>query len=170
MLNRCSSILVPPIHLFKCESAINNLWDNMKVKIRRLDKELPLPEYHTGGAIAFDLYSRLTVSIPSHELSFIPLNVAIQIPEGYMILLAPRSSTPKKGIIFANSVGLMDRDYSGNNDEYKAFVYNYTNSSVTIKRGERIAQGIVLKSDIVEWEEVDDLGSPDRGGFGTTGD
>ena len=86
-----------------------------------------------------------------------------------MILLAPRSSTPKRGIFFANSVGIIDRDYCGNNDEYKAFVYNYTNERVTIERGERIAQCIVLRVDTVELEEVDDLGAPDRGGFGTTG-
>ena len=141
----------------------------MKIRIRRIDKTLPLPVYHTGGAVAFDLSARETVVVESRSLGFIPLNVAIQVPEGHMILLAPRSSTPKRGIFFANSVGIMDRDYCGNNDEYKALVYNYTDLPVTIERGERIAQGIVLKTDAVEFEEVDDLGTPDRGGFGTTG-
>ena len=141
----------------------------MKVRIRRIDKTLPLPEYHTRGAVAFDLCAREAVAIEPRSLGFIPLNVAIQIPEGHMILLAPRSSTPKRGIFFANSVGIIDRDYCGNNDEYKAFVYNYTNERVTIERGERIAQCIVLRVDTVELEEVDDLGAPDRGGFGTTG-
>ncbi len=141
----------------------------MKIRIRRIDKSLPLPAYHTGGAVAFDLAARETISIEPRSLNFIPLNVAIEIPEGHMILLAPRSSTPKCGIFFANSVGIIDRDFCGNNDEYKACVYNYTDTLVTIERGERIAQGIVLKTDAVEFEEVDNLGAPDRGGFGTTG-
>jgi len=141
----------------------------MKVRIRRIDKTLPLPEYHSKGAAGFDFYCRETIVVEPKSLAMIPLNVALEPPEGHMILLAPRSSTPKRGIFFANSVGIMDRDYCGNNDEYKAFVYNYTDAPVTIERGDRIAQGIVLRADRIEWEEVEDLGAPDRGGFGTTG-
>lgn len=141
----------------------------MKIRIRRIDKTLPLPEYHSKGAAAFDFYCRETVSISPKSLAMIPLNVAIEPPEGHMVLLAPRSSTPKRGLMFANSIGIMDRDYAGNNDEYKAFVYNYTDELVTIERGERIAQGIVLRADRIEWDEVDDLENEDRGGFGTTG-
>lgn len=141
----------------------------MKVRIRRIDKTLPLPEYHSKGAVGFDFYCRETVVVEPKSLAMIPLNVALEPPEGHMILLAPRSSTPKRGLFFANSVGIMDRDYCGNNDEYKAFVYNYTDAPVTVERGDRIAQGIVLRADRIEWDEVEDLGAPDRGGFGTTG-
>ncbi len=141
----------------------------MKIRIRRIDKTLPLPEYKTSGAVAFDLPARESTTILPKTTAFIPLNIAIKYPEGFFVLLAPRSSTPKRGIFFANSVGIMDHDYSGNNDEYKAFVYNYTDASVTIERGERIAQAVFVSCERVEIEEVDDLDSPDRGGFGTTG-
>ncbi len=141
----------------------------MKVRIRRIDKTLPLPEYHTQGAVAFDLCAREATTILPKQIGFIPLNVALEPPEGFLVLLAPRSSTPKRGIMFANSIGIIDRDYSGNNDEYRAFVYNYTDDTVTIARGERIAQALFIRFERAEWQEVDDLGALDRGGFGTTG-
>jgi dUTP pyrophosphatase len=141
----------------------------MKIRIRRIDKSLPLPAYHTDNAAGFDFYARETVTIAPKAIGYIPLNVAIALPAGHMILLASRSSTPKRGLMLANGVGIMDCDYAGNNDEYKAVVYNYTDAPVEVARGDRIAQGIVLRSDQIEWEEVDDLDTPDRGGFGTTG-
>ncbi|MEK7576103.1 MAG: dUTP diphosphatase [Patescibacteria group bacterium] len=141
----------------------------MKIKIRRIDSSLPLPKYHTEGAAGFDFYCRETVVVEPKSIFRIPLNVAIQIPDGHMILLAARSSTSKRGLMMANGVGIMDRDYAGNTDEYHAVVYNYTNEPVEVARGDRIAQGIVLRSDQIEWIEVEDLGAPDRGGFGTTG-
>lgn len=141
----------------------------MKVRIRRIDKTLPLPGYHTEGAAGFDFYCRETIIVKSKSLGYVPLNVALEPPDGHMLLLASRSSTPKRGIMIANGIGIGDRDFSGNNDEYKAVVYNYTDMPVTIARGDRIVQGIFLRCDKVEWEEVDDLGAPDRGGFGATG-
>ena len=141
----------------------------MKIKIRRIDKELPLPEYKTSGAVAFDLYARVTTTILPHTVSYVPLNVAIEIPAGHMILLAPRSSLHKKGLMLANSVGIVDQDYCGNDDEYLAALYNVTNDAVRLERGERIMQGMVKKYERAEWEEVDDLTNPSRGGFGTTG-
>ncbi len=141
----------------------------MKVRIRRIDKTLPLPEYHTEGAAGFDFYCRETVLVEPKSLAKIPLNVALEPPEGHMLLLASRSSTPKRGIMLANGIGIGDRDFSGNNDEYMALVYNYTDAPVAIERGERIAQGIFLRCDRIEWEEVEDLARPDRGGFGSTG-
>ena len=141
----------------------------VKIKIRRIDQSLPLPEYHSLGAVGFDFCCRETTTVESKSLGYISLNVAIALPDGHMILLAARSSTPKRGLMLANGVGIMDRDYAGNSDEYKAIVYNYTDQPVTVMRGERIVQGIGLRSDQVEWEEVSDLGVSDRGGFGTTG-
>jgi dUTP pyrophosphatase len=141
----------------------------MKVRIRRIDKSLPLPEYHTNGAAAFDFYCRETVTVQPQQIAYIPLNVALEPPVGHMLLLASRSGTPKRGIMMANGIGIGDRDFSGNSDEYKAMVFNYTNAPVIVERGDRILQGVFLRCDRIEWEEVDDLGAPDRGGFGTTG-
>jgi dUTP pyrophosphatase len=71
--------------------------------------------------------------------------------------------------MMANSVGIIDEDYSGNDDEFKAFVYNYTDQPVVIERGDRVAQIIVLAYERVEWEEVESLENKNRGAFGTTG-
>ncbi len=71
--------------------------------------------------------------------------------------------------MLANAVGIGDEDYAGNNDEYKAPLYNFTDEPVEVKRGERVAQMMILPFDRVEWQEVESLDSTDRGGFGTTG-
>lgn len=141
----------------------------MKVRIRRIDRSLPLPEYHSKGAAGFDFYCREGVTVAAKSLAMVPLNIALEPPEGHMLLLASRSSTPKRGIMIANGIGIGDRDFAGNNDEYCALIYNYTDSPVVIARGDRIAQGIFLQCDHVEWDEIDDLGHDDRGGFGSTG-
>lgn len=141
----------------------------MKVRIKRFDKELPLPEYKTAGAVAFDFYARISVTILPRGVVRIPLNIALEPPEGYMLMMAARSSLHKKGLMLANGVAIGDRDFSGNKDEYHAAIYNFSENPVSIERGERVAQGIFKKYDKAEWEEVDDLGNKNRGGFGTTG-
>lgn len=141
----------------------------MRIRIKRFDKDLPLPAYKTVGAAAFDLIARETTEIAPKTVAYIPLNVALEIPDGYMLLLAPRSSTHKKGLIMANSVGIGDPDFCGDEDEYRAAYYNHTESTVMVERGERVAQGLIKKIEKAEWEEVETLGNKTRGGFGTTG-
>lgn len=141
----------------------------MKIRIKRFDKELPLPEYKTKGAAAFDLTARKKIEIAPKAVAYIPLNVALEVPQGYMLLLTPRSSTHKKGLIMANSVGIGDPDFCGDGDEYHAAYYNHTESPVVVERGERVAQGLIKKVEKAEWEEVDSLDNETRGGFGTTG-
>jgi len=141
----------------------------MKVRIKRFDKDLPLPEYKTAGAVAFDLYSRVSVTILPKGVARVPLNIALEPPEGFMLMMSARSSLHKKGLMLANGVAIGDRDFCGNNDEYHAALYNFSDSPVSIERGERLVQGLFKKYDKAEWEEVDDLSNKDRGGFGTTG-
>lgn len=141
----------------------------MRIKIKRFDKELPLPEYKTEGAAAFDLCARETVEIAPRAVAYIPLNVAIEIPDGYMILIAPRSSLHKRGIFLANHIGVVDPDFRGDEDEYHAALYNYLDKPVTIGRGDRIVQALIKKFEKAEWDEVESLGNKTRGGFGTTG-
>lgn len=141
----------------------------MKVKIKRVDTSLPLPEYKTAGAVGVDLYARITTKIKPHAFEKIPANVIIQTPPGCMFLLAFRSSTPfKRGLVPANGVGIGDQDFCGEGDEYHIAVYNTTSKSVTIDRGERIAQGIFVPIEKVEWQEVATMKKPTRGGFGST--
>ena len=141
----------------------------MKVRIKRIDKLLSLPEYKTAGAVAFDFASRVDMLIEPRSVAYIPLNIVLEPPEGHMVLLVARSSLHKQGLMLANGVGIVDRDFSGNEDEYHAAVYNFTEEPVHISRGDRVAQGVFKSYEKAEWYEVDDLENKSRGGFGTTG-
>ncbi len=141
----------------------------MNIKIKRFDKELPIPEYKSEGAVALDLYSRTYISIQPGEVVLIPLNIAVEIPKGYFILLVNRSSTYKLGITCVNGLGIGDYDYCGDNDEYKFPALNYTNQEVTIEKGTRCCQMLILPIERADITEVDKLANSDRGGFGSTG-
>ena len=141
----------------------------MKIRIKRFNKDLPLPEHKTEKAAAFDLIARETIEIKPKEIAYIPLNNVIEAPDGFFLLIAARSSTHKKGLFLANGIGIVDPDYSGDEDELKAAYFNFTDKPVIVERGERIAQGTFVKIEKADWQEVDVLGNKTRGGFGTTG-
>lgn len=141
----------------------------MKIRIKRLDKTLPLPTHQTALSAAFDLSARLETVIPPRAVGYIPLNVIIATPIGFVLNIFPRSGTHKKGLLMANSVGVIDPDFCGEEDEIKAAYYNFTDQPVKVERGERIAQGIVKKREDIEWEETNIMEKPSRGGFGSTG-
>ncbi len=142
----------------------------MQVNIKRIDPTLPLPAYHTAGSAAFDLYARETVAIAPHGLYKIPSNVIIATPPGHVLLVFARSSlASKKGLMLGNSVGVLDSDYCGPADEILISVYNFTDQAVTVERGERIAQGIIIPIEHAEWQEANMLAEESRGGFGSTG-
>ena len=140
----------------------------MKVKIKRIDKSLPLPEYHTPGAVAFDLSARKTTTIEPGTVGRIPTNIIIEIPEGYMIILKDRSSTAKKtGLI--SIVGFIDQDFHGTTDEMLVQFFNPQPEPITIQKGERLAQAAFVRVDKPEFTEVDEISEVDRGAFGSTG-
>lgn len=139
----------------------------MHVAIKRVDATLPLPEYKTAGAVAFDFSARETTVIKSHEVGRIPGNLIIKVPHGFMLYVKDRSSTAKKGLLI--TAGIIDEDYCGEGDEILLQFYNYTNSDVTVLRGERVAQGIFVAVARAEWREQETMDAPARGGFGTTG-
>ena len=94
----------------------------------------------------------------------------MEIPTGHFLAIFARSSMPlKRGLMVANGVGVVDPDYSGPTDEIMIQVINITDQPVTIQRGDRLAQGVVLPAPRVRWEEVTQIRPADRGGFGTTG-
>ncbi len=140
----------------------------MKVNIKRIDNSLPLPEYQTSGAVAFDLYSRVDAEIKPKTLERLPTNIIIEIPKGYMLEIKDRSSTLKrKGLLV--STGYIDNDFHGEEDEILLQVYNLTDNDVKIEKGERLGQGVFVKVEKAEWEEVETMKESARGGFGTTG-
>lgn len=140
----------------------------MKMKVKQFDTSMPLPEYQTSGSVAFDLCSRESLEIPAGKVILVPLNIAIELPEGHWAMLAARSSLHKKGLMLVNGIGVGDADYCGDNDEYKAALLNFTSETVKIEKGDRIVQMLILPYTRVELEAVSHLGNEDRGGFGST--
>lgn len=141
----------------------------MKIQIKLFDTSLPVPEYKTSQAAAFDLYARLETELPAGQVTLVPLNVALKLPSDHWALMSARSSLHKKGLMMANGIGVGDADFSGNDDEYRAALYNYSDQPVTIEKGERIVQMIILPRQQVELVPVEKLDEVSRGGFGSTG-
>lgn len=142
----------------------------MKVKIKRIDKTLPLPVYETDGSVGFDILAREDQEVPAGKIAMLASNLVVEVPENYMLVVASRSSTPlKKGLTPPHGFGIIDHDYCGPEDEIKVLVYNFTDAPVLIKRAEKIAQGVFVRIDKFEWEEMDELDRASRGGFGSTG-
>lgn len=142
----------------------------MKVNIKRIDKTLPLPVYETAGSVAFDLLAREEITIEPSKVKLIPGNIIVDIPEGYTLIIAARSSTPKKyGLSIPHGVGIIDQDYCGPEDEIKIQVYNFSDTAITIKKGTKISQGLFVRVDQFEFNEVDEIQKESRGGFGSTG-
>lgn len=118
----------------------------------------------------------------NHEINIIPLGFAMALPQGFEAICAPRSSTYKNyGFILANSFGVIDNSYSGDNDEWGAVTLSFKESNV--KKFDRICQFRIqlsqkatvwqklkwLFTSGVELEFVEHLSDEDRGGFGSTG-
>ena len=146
----------------------------LSVIFKQFDPNLPKPEYKTSGAAALDLYARTQTTIPGNSVGYVPLNVAIQLPENHWALLSARSSLHKRGLMLANGIGVGDYDYRGSNDEYLAALYNFTSKPVVVEKAERIVQLIVMHREPVQLTLVADFDSTDpetkdRGGFGSTG-
>lgn len=140
----------------------------MLVSLHRIDATLPLPEYHTDGSVGFDFVTRATTVIEPGKIGLVPGNIVLKVPEGYALLILPRSSLPrKKGLVCPHSIGVIDQDYCGPKDEIMVQVQNITKEPVTVERGERIAQGIFVKVEKAEWQESEANGKS-RGGFGST--
>ena len=142
----------------------------MQVSVKRIDTSLPMPQYQTEGAVAFDLYAREDTTIKSKQIGLIPSNLIVETPAGYMLTVVPRSSTPKrKGLSIPHGIGVIDQDYCGPEDEVLIQLYNFTDSPVTVERGERIGQAAFVRVDKAELDEVEEVNSPTRGGVGSTG-
>ena len=142
----------------------------MKVNIKRLDPTIELPKYHTAESAGFDIATNADMTIGAGEIVKIPTGLVIEAPEGYFLGVVARGSTAMKtGLQMANAMGVVDRDYAGPNDEVFLPMRNFTDKPTTIKRGDRIAQGLFIKIDQAEWIESDMIRNKDRGGYGSTG-
>lgn len=139
-----------------------------KIKIKYFDPEMErITKINTGDWI--DLRAAETYYISAGELVFIRLGVAMELPDGYEAIIAPRSSTYKRyHILQANSIGVVDHSYCGDNDEW--MFPAYATQMTSIHKGDRICQFRIQKNQPeIEFEEVSTLISTNRGGFGSTG-
>jgi dUTP pyrophosphatase len=142
----------------------------MQLRLKRLDSTVPLPAYGTADAAGFDLAASADLRVGPGQIVLVPTGLVIEVPSGYFLAIFARSSTPlKRGLMVANGVGVVDPDYAGPDDEVRIQVLNVTQDEVFIRRGDRLAQGIVLPAPRVEWVEVGEMGRESRGGFGATG-
>lgn len=139
-----------------------------KIRIKYLSPDIEkIQKIDVGNWI--DLRAAEDCYIPAGETALIPLGVAMELPEGYEALLAPRSSTYRKyHILQTNSVGVIDHSYCGDEDEWKFPAY--ATEMTVIHKNERICQFRIQKvQPEIEFEEVSALGHVNRGGFGSTG-
>jgi len=142
----------------------------VKVVVHRLRPDVPLPAYQTSGAAGFDLASSEDLTVEPGAIALVPTGLVIGVPDGHFLGVFARSSTPlKRGLMVANGVGVVDSDYCGPSDEIRIQVLNISREPVTIRRGDRIAQGLILACVRAEWDETDTPDAPSRGGFGSTG-
>jgi dUTP pyrophosphatase len=142
----------------------------MRVHITRLDASVSLPKYETSGAAGFDLASNADMTIAPGEVTLVPTGLVIAVPPGHVLGVFARSSTPlKRGLMVANGVGLVDSDYCGPKDEIKIEVVNFTQAPVQVRKGDRLAQGVIMPFIRADWQEQETASAPSRGGFGSTG-
>lgn len=141
----------------------------LTVLVTRIHPDASVPEYQTAGAAAFDLASVADVTVEPGRVALVPTGLVIRVPRRMFLGIFARSSTPlKRGLMVANGVGVVDPDYCGPEDEVKIAVMNFTDASVVVQKGDRIAQGIFLSAPRVEWAESAPA-ERSRGGFGSSG-
>lgn len=142
----------------------------MRVNIINKSKHI-LPEYKTKWSAGMDIRANLeeTVVLQPLERRLVPTGLFIELPEGYEAQMRPRSGLAlNEGLGLLNSPGTIDADYRG---EIGIIVVNLSNSVVSIKDGDRIAQMVINRVEQAEWVEVSELNDTERGagGFGHTG-
>ena len=138
--------------------------------VQRLDRDLPLPAYAREGDAGLDLYAREAVTLAPGARAAVGTGVAIALPDGYAGFVLPRSGLAlRHGLSLVNTPGLIDAGYRG---EIRVILVNHDPAtSVTLSRGDRIAQLVVQRVERVDVVEVETLPESHRGagGFGSTG-
>jgi dUTP pyrophosphatase len=142
----------------------------MRLPFKRLDPEAPLPSFARTGDAGLDLASAVDVDVPPGGRALVPTGVAVAIPDGHAGLVLPRSGLASRdGLTLANSPGLIDAGYRG---EVTCAVVNLDRERpVAIRRGDRIAQLVIVAVPGVSPEWAEELPASDRGegGFGSSG-
>lgn len=145
----------------------------MQVKIKKLNPNAIIPAYAKTGDAGMDLVATSILSNTTFDITF-GMGIALEIPEGFVGLIFPRSSIRKTDLALTNCVGVVDSGYRG--ELQATFKKVYGKNDVRIgetdyKVGDRIAQIIILPYPQIEFTEVEELSNTERGdgGFGSTG-
>ena len=142
----------------------------MRIPVRLLAPDLPLPCYAHDGDAGLDLMAACDVTLQPFERALVPTGIAIAIPEGYAGFVQPRSGlAARHGLSFVNTPGLIDSHYRG---EIRLIAINLDPSAtLSITRGDKVAQLVIQRVETVEVVEVRTLGETERGdcGFGSSG-
>jgi len=168
---------------------------DVPIRIKRLSEDAVIPTYAKPGDAGFDLYATEDVSILPEHTEAVPIGISMEIPEGYEVQIRPRSGlSVKTALRVANSPGTIDSGYRG---EIKVLLHNTTpdlgasdkhpysidgspverqqsefvDGTYMIRKGDRIAQGVLSEVPQARFEVVEELTESERGtgGFGSTG-
>lgn len=141
----------------------------MRVKIKQLHPDAKIPQYQTLGAAGFDLHALEDYKLSAGERVLVKTGLAFELQSGFELQIRPRSGIAlKNGISVLNAPGTIDSDYRG---EVGVLLINHSKEDFAIKKGDRIAQGVVARYERVEFEVCEELGESARGagGFGSSG-
>lgn len=139
----------------------------MKIKIKKLNPDLPRPFQAYAGDAGMDVYASVRTVLKPGECTAIPLGLAIEIPDGYYAYI-----TDKSGLSIKNKLrtmgGVIDSNYRG---EIHAGIINLSDVEYVFEIGDKVAQMIIQKTETVEFTEVNEMSQTDRGEkrFGSSG-
>lgn len=142
------------------------------MEIKVINKSsFPLPSYETSGSAGIDLQAYISspIELKPFSRALVPTGLYVSIPKGYEGQIRGRSGLAlKHGITLANGIGTIDSDYRG---EIKVILINLSEETFIINNGDRIAQFVLSKYEVIDFKEVDTLEETSRGqgGFGHTG-
>ena len=160
----------------------------MKVKIKKLHPDAVIPTYAKPGDAGLDL-TAVTKTTDEHGNIVYGTGLAFEVPNGFFMMLVPRSSNSKKDLVLTNHCGIVDSGYRGEvmfkyakyqrfsgidldtNESLYSTEKSFNEKLLNYKVGERIGQLIILPYPPVEFEEVEVLSETERGtgGYGSTG-
>lgn len=143
----------------------------MKVKIKKLHPDSVIPTYAKSGDAGMDLIATSIISETPSQITY-GLGIALEIPEGFVGLVFPRSSIRKTRLQLSNSVGVIDSGYRGElQATFNKITTTIENQKNDYKVGDRVCQIMIIPYPQIQFEETDDLSDTERGkgGFGSTG-
>ncbi|MBQ5430159.1 MAG: deoxyuridine 5'-triphosphate nucleotidohydrolase [Lachnospiraceae bacterium] len=139
------------------------------IRIKYHSDKIDHLEYIDGKSDWIDLRAAKDYELKQGDFALIDLGISVELPQGYEMIIAPRSSTFKNfGVIQTNSIGVVDESYCGDDDVIMMPVLAMRDTTITV--GDRVCQFRILRHQPqVVFEEVESLGNKTRGGFGSTG-